>query len=254
MSARSFSGVCDTCREPVSTHAAKAIVKHRRRAGLSTAVADIQADDKAILIIKEVMSRQFLIRAHNGEMHPECVMACVQDPAFFWTGESKGAELFATNLALLHAVCSAHPRIRNMIFEAILSVSKMSVDVYRYIQQNSADILDDEVKRQTMIDAVRADNLELANYVIDGIQFDDDEIVAETVEELLFVENGVRGLEMIGNRRDIKNEVVDTINHLRVDLRQEDSSKLPCQVVLETNMRELLDKNYICSSEICYKI
>jgi hypothetical protein len=250
MSERSFSGVCDTCREPVLTHAVKALVKHRRRAGLSTAADDIKGDDKAMLIIKEVMSRQFLIRAHNGEMHPECVMACVQDPAFFWTGQPEGAQLFATNLALLHAVCSAHPRIRNMIFEAILSVSKMSVDVYRYIQQNSADILDDEVKRQTMIDAVRADNLELANYVIDGIQLHDDEIVSETVEELLSSENGVRGLEMLGSRRDIKNEVVDAINFAAGDDNYDDDTS----AVIQTNVRELLDKNYICSSEICYKI
>jgi cephalosporin hydroxylase len=98
------------------------------------------------------------------------------------------------------------------------------------------------VKRDIVINSLSEGNMELADYVAHEI----DSVDNAFISDLLVVKDGASMLQNIGSRMDIKNHVVDELNNLNPDDTVGE--------YFDTNVKELLEKNFICGSEICYKV
>ena len=225
MSRSIFSGVCDSCFDLVVDK-----VWHKYE-GKTTTRNGVRVN---------FLSREFLLNAAG--MHRECLLAAVRDSCFiFEWGWAETAHVLETDLELVHAFCQGHSEPDNLIAWLVNS-RHLSIDVYRYLEQNFNDWIVGDRPQILFINGVNEGNFDLAQYVAPKIKKFDG-----VVGQLCLKRNGAKGLEILSCYTDVKSELIEIINAM--DLEEiENTPKV------KLNIQELLAKNFICGSQICHKI
>jgi hypothetical protein len=238
MSRTIFSAVCDHCFNAAFKNAVQKLFVQQNLKDVSQIDSDFLAENSFMFMM--FISSTLITKA--DQMHRDCVLACVRDEDFCLSFDFDPPKIFSTDLEILHAFCTAHPHKKSEMLEGLTNSASMSIDIYRYLEQNDILVKRQHVKREIVINSLSGGNMELADYVSQEI----DSIDNAFISDLLVVKDGASVLQNIGSRMDIKNQVVDELNNLN-----------PGDTVgdyFDTNVKELLDKNFICGSEICYKI
>lgn len=235
MSRSIFAGVCDQCFDPVFKKSSKSFVREHKRCGSVV-------DDPREFVAQNLhnacvrMSDMFL----NDQMHRQCLVQVVSDKWFQPVDKySQWAEKFSTDLDLLHVFCVALPELKEEMFQTMMDMAKMPVDVYRYLLENSGEAWA-HVGPETGINAVGQGNFELAKYIMDQL----DEIDQQDVMDLVW---RAHGSEFLSCHPELKEKVIQAVD----EVDPEDIEENP---VVKTNIQNLLQKNYICAVDIWYKI
>ena len=234
MSRPCFNEVCEECFQPVLKKSVKLFLKTRKMAGI---IFDKPVD--AVLAnfgqVCDIMSGMFL----NAEIHRECLVKCVADSNFvFCDPNGTHAEKFATDVDLLHALCQAHPNQKYNVTSCVLGCGKMSVEVYRYLLDKLPIENHPALQKRVGLKAVNEGNEALARFVWDNLV----DVEEDDVADFLWTRNGG---EFLSCKPAFKTQVIDTIDGLNPEYIDD---------IVKTNIQNLLERNYICAGDICYKI
>jgi hypothetical protein len=189
--------------------------------------------------------------------HKSCVMAMLEavaeQPFSSWP-DHVGLPFILGDLEMTHAL-QTKTNFVNHVFST-LSVSKMPVDVYRYIIAQS----DNKAHRTNYlaVSAAQDANVDVFNYIVENEVQNLDEECLEVLPRTLafacaFKEDGACCIQAaidrnLCNKDDIAVEFNKKIRDWQTWSIPEQNSRL------QKNLAQLVEKGYICGSEFCYSI
>ena len=189
--------------------------------------------------------------------HKSCVMSmleAVADEPFSSWPDHVGLPFILQDLQMTHAL-QTKTNFVNHVFST-LSVSKMPVDVYRYIVSQS----DDKYGRTNYLaeNAAQDANVDLFNYIVENEGQNLNEEFYKVLPNRLayacvFEKDGSRCTQValdhkLCNKDDIAHEFNESIEDWQTLSTPEQNSRV------QKNLAQLVKNGYICGSEFCYSI
>lgn len=198
-------------------------------------------------VISENLCVNFMIAADS--LHRECLLACVRDSDFVPAGQYQA--VFAFDVDLLHAFCQTHPDRAGEVLYRVLYAAKLSVDVYRYIESQVPSF----TKRNLLNNALGEGNTGLAKHIVASLS----DVTDDDLHAMMWARDGVDVMEAIACDFDLKSSVGRVMQEIQEEypadpvVDAEDAESATPSVLLQ-NIKELLRRNYICDSDVCYQI